>query len=141
MPSPQRNERRDFRFPLHLPVLIKTALRNEMRTRSENISLRGILLSSAFSIPEGSTVEISVGVEHLADPGILLNARGRVLRVQPKATGDFSVAIQLEEAFRLPLSESMPASSNQKEAPGPESRKRAAAAVGGMLAPPWHTET
>ena len=141
MPSPQRNERRDFRFPLHLPVLIKTTQRKEMRARSENISLGGMLLSSAFLIPEGSAVEISVGVEHLADPGILLNARGKVLRVHPKDTGDFSVAIQLEGVFRLPFSESLSSTSTDNTTPFPESRKSAAAAAGGMLIPAWHTET
>jgi hypothetical protein len=135
MPSPQRNERRDFRFPLHLPVLIKTVQRKEMCARSENISLGGILLSSTSLIPEGAAVEITVGVEHLADPGILLNARGKVLRVHSKATGDFSLAIQLEGAFTLPLCES---SSTEKKTPLPESRKGAA---GGTLLPAWHTET
>ena len=104
MPSPQRYLRRDFRYPLHLPVLIRMAQRKDMRARSENISLGGILLSSSFQIPEGSNVEVSVGVDHMQDPGILLNARGRVLRVQPKETGDFAVAIKLEGAFKLPLS-------------------------------------
>ncbi len=138
MPSPQRTERRDFRFPLHLPVLIKTVQRKEMRARSENISLGGILLSSTSLIPEGSAVEITVGVEHMADPGILLNARGNVLRVHSKATGDFSLAIQLEGSFTLPLCES---SSTEKKTPLPESRKGASAAAGGTLLPAWHTET
>ena len=75
MPSPQRYLRRDFRYPLHLPVLIRMAQRKDMRARSENISLGGILLSSSFQIPEGSNVEVSVGVDHMQDPGILLNAR------------------------------------------------------------------
>ncbi len=140
MPSAQRNERRDFRFPLHLPVLIKTVQRKETRARTENISLGGILLSSACLIPEGSVVEISIGVEHLADPGILLNARGKVLRVHPKATGDFSVAIQLDGVFRLPLSESLPASP-QEGILLPESPKSAAAAVGGTFLAAWHDET
>ena len=51
--SPQRSERRDVRYPLHLPVSLKVADK-ELHTRSENISLGGILLSSAFLIPEGS---------------------------------------------------------------------------------------
>lgn len=141
--SPQRQERRDFRYPLHLPVLIRMAQRKEMHTRSENISLGGILLSSAFLIPEGSAVEVSVGVEHLPDPGILLNAHGKVLRVQPKVTGDFAVAIQLEEAFRLPLSKpKSPVSSKPKEPPFPEPRKSAAVIPRWMnFVPAWHTET
>src|SRR5664279_1252293 len=85
MDSPQRSERRDVRFPLHLPVLVRMAERKEMRARSENISLGGILLSSSFLIPVGSAVEVSIGVEHLPDPGILLSAHGKVLRVKPMA--------------------------------------------------------
>ena len=101
MTLPQRQERREIRYPLHLPVLIKMA-RKEMRARSENISLGGILLSSALLIPEGTTVEVAVGVDHMPDPGILLSARGKVLRAQPTLTGDFEVAIRLERAFELP---------------------------------------
>jgi len=143
MASPQRHERREFRYPLHLPVLIRMAQRKEMHTRSENISLGGILLSSTFLIPEGSAVEVSIGVEHLADPGILLNARGRVLRVHPKDTGDFAVAIQLEGAFSLPLSETESASDSvAKKPPVPVKQKRAAAAgYGSHFSMAWHTET
>jgi hypothetical protein len=122
MTLPQRQERREFRYPLHLPVLIKMA-REEMRGRSENISLGGILLSSASLIPEGTMVEVAVGVDHTPDPGILLSARGRVLRVQPKDTGDFAVAIRLERSFQLPLARreshfAVAASAQQSSAPG-----------------------
>jgi hypothetical protein len=113
-----------------------------MRAHSENISLGGILLSSAVLIPEGSAVELSVGVEHLPDPGVLLRARGKVLRVQSKVTGDFAVAIQLEGAFNLPLVEPSPSSLQPKNPSSPESRKAAAMAAGGTsLVRAWHTET
>jgi len=97
-----RQERRETRYPLHLPVLIKMA-RQEMRARSQNISLGGILLSSDSVIPEGASVEVSIGVTHTADPGILLSARGRVLRVQSNPAGDYAVAIRLERSFQLPF--------------------------------------
>jgi hypothetical protein len=143
MDSPQRRERRDFRFPLHLPVLIRIAQRKEMHTRSENISLGGILLSSAILIPEGATVEVSVGVSHLADPGILLSARGRVLRVRTKDSGDFAVAIKLEGAFTLPLAEhGAPLNSTERKPRLPEPHKIAAFPHGRLnLVPAWHTET
>jgi PilZ domain len=133
MPSPQRQERRYFRYPLHLPVLIRMA-RKEMHTRSENISLGGILLSSASFIPEGSTVDVAVGVENLPDPGILLNARGKVLRTYPKETGDFAVAIQLDRSFELPV-------------PGPDShfvfaaKAAQSSASGPLYGKAWDTET
>jgi PilZ domain len=117
------------------------AQRKEMRARSENISLGGILLSSSFLIPEGSAVEVSIGVEHLPDPGILLSARGKVLRVKPKDTGDFTVAIQLDSAFRLPLSETgLRSSSKEEEPPSPKARG-AAVSFSGNFVPAWHTET
>jgi hypothetical protein len=103
MDSPQRQERRDFRYPLHLPVLVRIAQRKEMHTRSENISLSGMLLSSSDLIPEGSAVEVSVGVDHLPDTGILMSARGKVIRVHSKDSGDFAVAIKLDGGFSLPL--------------------------------------
>jgi hypothetical protein len=134
MTSPQRSERRDIRYPLNLPVSIRLA-RKEMRARSENISLGGILLSSAFLIPEGSTVEVNVGVANLADPGTLLSSRGKVVRVQPKTTGDFAVAIQLECPFKVPL-QGLNSRSSQKASPFHQ-RKNSSQ----HFALAWHTET
>ena len=98
MHSPYQPERRSVRYYLHLPVSVKLA-NKEVFARSENISLSGILLSSALRIPEGSTVELAVGAGPRADPGVLLTARGRVLRVQRKASGDFAIAIECDRAF------------------------------------------
>ena len=100
MHSPRQPERQNVRYPLHLPVAVKVG-QEEMHTQSENISLNGILLSSASLIPAGSTVELAVGVAQLPRPGILLTARGKVLRVQPKASGNFAVAIECECPFEL----------------------------------------
>jgi hypothetical protein len=119
------------------------AQRKEMRARSENISLGGILLSSSFLIPVGSAVEVSIGVEHLPDPGILLSAHGKVLRVKPKDSGDFAVAIQLDGAFKLPLSETgLRSSSKEEKRPSPRPQQSTAIWFTGMnLVPAWHTET
>ncbi len=106
MNSPQlqdrRHERRDVRYPLHMPVILKLA-HKKMQARSENISLRGILLSSASLIPQGSMVEVAVGVANLPDHGVQLSARGKVLRVQPVTSGNFAVAIAFERPFELGL--------------------------------------
>ena len=91
MHPPQRRERRDVRYPLNLPVSVKLG-DGEMRAHSENISLGGIFLSSAYLIPEGSTVELAIGVSHRP----LLSARGKVVRVQPTISGNFAVAIAFE---------------------------------------------
>ncbi len=143
MDSPHQQQRRDFRYPLHLPVLVQMKQRRAMHTRSENISLGGILLSSAFLIPEGSTVEVSVGVDHLPDPGILLNARGKVLRVQPRNSGDFSIAIKLDAAFGLPLTGTKRITvAESKKSLSPGARLTSPILdVGKHLALAWHTET
>lgn len=138
--SPQRLERRDIRYPLHLPVSIKLA-QKELHARSENISLGGILLSSAFLIPVGSAVEVAVGAAHLPDPGTLLSARGKVLRVQPITTGGFAVAIQLERSFEVALqglnaSPDLPA----KKPLFPLGKDRPVTSPG-RFARAWHTET
>jgi hypothetical protein len=113
-----------------------------MQTRSENISLGGILLSSAFLIPEGSAVEVSVGVDHLPDPGILLNARGKVLRVQPRSSGDFSVAIKLDTAFGLPLTGTTRPQTKAEKSPSPGAQLSSVHSnVRAKCARAWHTET
>jgi hypothetical protein len=91
MNSPVRQERRDVRFPIDLPVSIRLE-REEMHVQSENISVGGILLSSAFLIPEGSTVDLKIGVSHLK----LLSARGKVVRVQANTSGNFAVAVAFD---------------------------------------------
>ena len=141
MNSPQHSERRDIRYPLHLPVLVKLADK-EIRTQSENVSLGGILLSSAFMIPEGSTVGVDVGVAQLSHVGALLTARGKVVRVQPKSSGDFAVAVQLERPFELPLQELNNGSSSKvKGSPFLEGKLRKATIGGLHSALAWHTET
>jgi hypothetical protein len=117
------------------------AQRKDMRARSENISLGGILLSSSFQIPEGSNVEVSVGVDHMQDPGILLNARDKVLRVHPKETGDFAVAIKLEGAFKLPLSHDSRQKSKEKMPPESKTKSIIPVMLPSNLVPAWFTET
>lgn len=92
--------RRTLRYPLHLPVSVKLGDR-EIHAQSENISLGGILLSSDFSIPEGSAVELAVGVARMPDQGMQLTAKGKVRRLQPMGSGTFAVAIECERFFEL----------------------------------------
>jgi hypothetical protein len=102
MDSPQQLERLSIRYPLNLPVSL-TLAHKKLSARSENISLGGILLSSAFPIPEGSTVEVTIGVAQLPQASEQLSARGKVVRVQPKTTGDFAVAIAFERPCEFSL--------------------------------------
>lgn len=91
--------RRYVRYPLYLPVSLKIA-RKEIRVRSEDISLGGTLLSSAFLILQGSKVELTFGIAQLSDP---FSIRGKVLRVQPNANRHFGLAISFERPLELDL--------------------------------------
>jgi len=98
--SPQQPVRRSTRYPLQLPVTVRAAGR-EMHTQSENISVHGVLLSSNFRIPEGSAVELAVAMTIMPDAGIVLTGRGKVLRVKPRISGDFAIAIECKRPFGL----------------------------------------
>ncbi|HEY6337639.1 MAG TPA: PilZ domain-containing protein [Candidatus Sulfotelmatobacter sp.] len=139
MNSPQQPSRRDIRYPLHMPVTLKLA-HQRTQARSENISLRGILLSSASQIPEGSTVEVAVGVATLPDHGVQLSASGKVLRVQPKPSGSFAVAIEFERPFVLGL-QTPDTSAPEERDRFPKARNRVVTGPGLRLAPAWYTET
>src|SRR5271165_1249381 len=102
MDSPRPQERRGIRYSLNFPVSL-TLAHKKFQARSESISLGGILLSSSFLVPEGSTVEVEVRVAHLPQPGAYLSARGKVVQVRPKAAGDFSVAIAFERPIEFSL--------------------------------------
>jgi len=143
MNSPQTPARRDIRYPLNLPVSLKLA-HKEICGRSENISLGGILLSSAFLIPEGSSVEVEVevAVARMPDRGTQLSARGKVLRVRPKATGDFAVAIAFESPFEFAL-QGLKANSVRPNPPArtPPRKSNFAGNSGLHFVAAWHTET
>lgn len=100
LPSDQAERRRDKRYPVRLPVTVKLAT-TEMSAQSENLSLRGILLSSNFLIPEGFTVELEIGVARLPEHDLLLTARGKVLRLQPQPSGKFAIAVACDHCFRI----------------------------------------
>jgi hypothetical protein len=136
--------RRDIRYPLRMPVTLKLA-HKEMQARSENISLRGILLSSASLIPQGSAVEVAVGVANLPDHGVQLSAHGKVLRVQPETSGNFAVAIEFERPFELglqtPNSGSLETASPEKRPQLSQRKSRLLTSRGLNLASAWLMET
>jgi PilZ domain len=139
MDSPKPQERRGTRYSLNLPVSL-TLAHKKMHARSENISLGGILLSSAFLIPEGSEVDVAVRVAALPQPGTEMTARGTVIRVEPKPTGNFSVAVVFERPieFCFDLKPGAGAPIENRRLP---QRKKAAAAGGTNVASAWLMET
>jgi len=104
MPSPCES-RKSVRYPLHVPVTVKLGSA-QISARSENISKKGILLSSDFLILKGSSVELDVHFTRWADMGASLTGRGKVLRVQPTVSGGFTVAIGCDVPFRIASPES-----------------------------------
>jgi hypothetical protein len=140
MDSPKTPDRRGMRYSLNLPVSL-TLAHKKVTARSENISLGGILLSSAFLIPEGSVVDVAVRVAALPQPGTEMSARGKVLRVQPKETGDFSVAVVFDRPIEFSF-DLKPEPGRQMEAKRIPQRKTKAATAGGMsVASAWLMET
>jgi PilZ domain len=103
-PSPKSQERRGIRYSLNLPVSL-TLAHKKFHVRSESISLGGIRLSSASFIPEGSLVEVEVCIAHLPQPGTYLSARGKVIQVKSKTTGDFAVAVAFERPIQFSMEE------------------------------------
>jgi hypothetical protein len=141
MDSPQRPERRGIRYPLQLPVSLKLA-HKEVHARSESISLWGMLLSSAFLIPEGSTVQVAIGAAQEPAHATQLSARGKVLRVHPKSTGDFGVVIGFDSAFELGLqSLNLGSSCPEKRPHVVQEKNRTVAKRGLYLVADWYTET
>jgi PilZ domain-containing protein len=99
MLSPSES-RRSVRYPLHLPVTIKSG-DTEISALSENISKGGILLSSDLLIGKGSPVELTVHFAPSIAMGSALKARGKILRVEPTVSGGFAMAIGCIVPFRI----------------------------------------
>jgi hypothetical protein len=139
MDSPKTHDRRGMRYSLNLPVSL-TLAHKKVHARSENISLGGILLSSASLIPEGSVVDVAVRVAALPQPGTEMSARGKVLRVQPKETGDFSVAVVFDRPIEFSF-DLKSETAGQIEASQLSARKAKAATAAGTSVAAWLMET
>jgi len=140
MDSPQPPQRSSIRYQLHLPVSLKLA-HKELYAQSENIGLASILLSCAFLIPEGSSVQLAVGIVR-SRPGTFLSGRGRVVRAHPRETGDFAVAIKLDRAFEFGTYGLNPSSNSEEKNPRfPQEKNRFVVSGGLHLASAWYTET
>lgn len=96
MASPER--RRSLRYSVQLPVSITMAkARVSIAARSENMSLHGILFVSDVLISEGYVVELQIQ----AGSNFLLAGRGQILRVAPRPSARFAMAVGCENPFRL----------------------------------------
>jgi len=90
--------RNAVRFPLHLPVTLKTPT-EEHRAVTIDISAGGILFRSETHVEVGSSVEFTVcmpGDVLGSDRDVLVKCQGRVVRCSEEPSGR-SVAVVIDE--------------------------------------------
>ena len=90
--------RNAVRFPLHLPVTLKTPTA-EHRAQTIDISAGGILFRTETEVVVGSTVEFTVAMPGDvlgSDRDVLVKCQGRVVRCSEDSSGR-SVAVVIDE--------------------------------------------
>lgn len=90
--------RNAVRFPLHLPVTLKTP-NDEHHAETIDISAGGILFRSDTEIAIGSAVEFTVAMPGDvlgSDRDIMVNCQGRVVRCSQDPAGR-SIAVVIDE--------------------------------------------
>jgi c-di-GMP-binding flagellar brake protein YcgR len=94
----QSDLRNAIRFPLHLPVTLKTPT-EEYHAKTIDISAGGMLFHTESSIEVNSPVEFTIempGDVLGSDHPVLVKCRGRVVRCCEEAAGR-SVAVAIDE--------------------------------------------
>ena len=90
--------RNAVRFPLHLPVTLKTST-EEYRAQTIDISAGGILFRTETDVEVGSVVEFTVAMPGDvlgSDRDVLVKCQGRVVRCSEDSSGR-SVAVVIDE--------------------------------------------
>ena len=90
--------RNAVRFPLHLPVALKTPT-EEHKAQTIDISAGGILFRTETEVEVGTAVEFTVtmpGDVLGSDRDVLVKCKGRVVRCSEEASGR-SVAVVIDE--------------------------------------------
>ena len=103
MLSDVRESRASPRYPIHVPIRLTTAGRDEVRSRTGDLSAGGLRFESPEWLPEGT----SVGVElPLGDRRIHL--KGTLLPCRVSAKGGWTVPVRFVDPstlFRMKLAE------------------------------------
>jgi c-di-GMP-binding flagellar brake protein YcgR len=97
-PDSHPDLRNTIRFPLHLPVTLKTPT-EEHRAETIDISAGGILFHSETEVEVGSSVEFTIAMPGDvlgAERDILVNCQGRVVRCSQEISGR-SIAVVIDE--------------------------------------------
>jgi hypothetical protein len=92
------NLRNAVRFPLHLPVTLKTPA-EEYLAETIDISAGGILFRTALDVKVGSAVEFTVVMPADilgTDRDVLVKCQGRIVRSNEESTGR-TVAVVIDE--------------------------------------------
>lgn len=101
----QQSERRKTRrFSLRQSALVRSndGVEPELTAQTQNVSLKGALLSAENAIPEGSEVEVRILLQREGIQDVALRATGKVVRRQPVPAQGFEIAV----AFEKPLAKS-----------------------------------
>ena len=93
-----QERRRHYRFPLECPVALTFSVRNsvsELQAMSRNVSLGGLLLEAASTIPRNCRVEFTMIVQGngLART-IQLAGDGKVVWTRPSSNHKFEIAVE-----------------------------------------------
>lgn len=97
-PESRPDLRNAIRFPLHLPVTLKTT-NEEHQAVTIDISAGGILFRSETEVEVGSAVEFTVAMpgDFLgSDRDVLVKCHGRVVRCSTEPTGR-NIAVVIDE--------------------------------------------
>jgi c-di-GMP-binding flagellar brake protein YcgR len=97
-PESHPDLRNAIRFPLHLPVTLKTST-EEHRAETIDISAGGILFRSESDVEVGSAVEFTVAMPGDvlgSEQDILVKCHGRVVRCSQEPVGR-SIAVVIDE--------------------------------------------
>ncbi len=94
----QAELRNSLRFPLHLPVTLRTT-RQEYTAETRDISAGGILFHSDTDIAVGSELEFTIrmpGDVLGAEQDVLVKCNGRVVRCDSEGSGQ-NIAVVIDE--------------------------------------------
>jgi c-di-GMP-binding flagellar brake protein YcgR len=97
-PESHPDLRNAIRFPLHLPVTLKTST-EEHQAETIDISAGGILFRSETDVEIGAEVEFTVAMPGDvlgSDRDVLVNCHGRVVRCSQEVMGR-SIAVVIDE--------------------------------------------
>ena len=97
-PESHPDFRNAIRFPLHLPVMLKTATEEHV-AETIDISAGGVLFRSSTQVEVGSSVEFTVAMPGdvlSSDRDILVRCQGRVVRCSEEPTGR-NIAVVIDE--------------------------------------------